>query len=222
MSVAKITPVVDGSGLKNTLEKEVIRSLAKDARFQLCGKNVLLVCGMDRFGMAEALEEAGCKVTYGDLIFSLDKDQPIRSIDELEEYAERLLPEVVKLPIGFIYPIGKKQESPPELKYTKYYDEAEIICGDFHFIRKFMPPRMDGKIIITNTVTSDDIADLKERGLSILVTTTPELGGRSFGTNVIEAVFITLLQKKWDEVRPEDYLDLIRRLDLKPRIEVFN
>lgn len=222
MEAVKKTPVVDGSGLKNTLEREVVKYLRDKGPFSLKGKKVLMVSGMDRFGMAESLTQAGCRMVYGDLIFALDKDQPITTLEELEVYADKLLPDICKLPISFIYPTGKKQEAAPEPKYSRYYDEADIIAGDFHFIRKYLPPRMGGKVILTNTVTKDDIEDLRKRGVSWLVTTTPEFQGRSFGTNVLEAALLAILGKKWEEVMPEDYLKLIKQLDLKPRIEKLN
>ncbi len=219
MQIVKNTPVVDGSGLKNTLERETIRYLSDQGILDFKGAKVLMVCAMDRFGMAEALEEVGANVVYGDMIFSLGIDKPITSLDELEDYAEKLLPEVCKLPISMVYPVGNKQkEIEPKEMTNPYYEAAEIIAGDFHFIRRRMPSDLKGKVVITNTVTERDVKELKKRGVRLLVTTTPELEGRSFGTNVLEAVFITLVGKPWDEVQPEDYLKLISRLDLKPRI----
>jgi len=222
MEAVKTTPVVDGSGLKNTLEREVVSFLTRDDRFKLKGKKVLMVSAMDRFGMAMALHQAGCKMIYGDLIFALGLDKPITSLDELEEYADKLLPEVGKLPIGFLYPVGKKQESVPEEKYTKYYQAAAIIAGDFHFIRRYLPPSLPGKIILTNTVTRNDIEELKQIGINYLITTTPEFDGRSFGTNVLEAALLARLGKRWEDVTPQDYLDLIHKLNFSPRIEKLN
>jgi len=217
-----LTPVVDGSGLKNTLEREVIKYMQGDQRFSFPGKTVLMVCAMDRFGMAEAFMDAGCSMIFGDLMFALGKDTPIYSIDELADYAEKLLPEISKLPIGFIYPIGKKQELQPEEKYTEYYDRSDYIAGDYHFIRKHLPPALSGKTIVTNTITSVDMEELRNRGARYLVTTTPEFEGRSFGTNVLEAILLTILDKKWEDVTAGDYLSLISRLNLKPRIVELN
>jgi hypothetical protein len=223
-NVVKKTRVVDGSGLKNTLERKVIEELQQDSRFKFEGKKTLLVCGMDRFGMAESLVNAGCDMIFGDLIFALDVDKPLKTLEELDEQAEKLLPEISKLPIGMLYPIGKKQETYAELeeKHLKYYDWAEIIAGDFHYIRRFMPLDLKNKIIITNTVTKEDVATLKERGISYLVTTTPNLEGRSFGTNVLEGVLLSILDKEWEDVTEGDYLDLIMKLDLHPRILELN
>ncbi len=132
-----------------------------------------------------------------------------------------LLPVISQLPFKYLYPTGEKQES-VTTKYESYYRENEIIAGDFHFIRKYMPPELPGKIIITNTVTKDDLEMLRERGVAVLITTTPELQGRSFGTNVMEGVLISILGKKVDEVTPEDYGELLDRLQLKPRLEILN
>jgi hypothetical protein len=221
-NAVKSTPVVDGSGLKNTLERAVVNYLEKDPRFSLREKKVLMVCAMDRFGMAEAFVDAGCVMLFGDLIFALDKDQPISTLDELADYAEKLLPEISKLPIGFIYPIGKKQDNAPEEKYSHYYHDADYIAGDYHFIRKYLPVDLSGKIIVTNTVTQQDVAALEERRARYLVTTTPEFEGRSFGTNVLEAIFMTFMNKPWEEVKGEDYRELIEKLQLKPRVVELN
>jgi hypothetical protein len=216
------TPVVDGSGLKNTLERETVRQLADHpALGGLRGKKVLLVCAMDRFGMAEALEEAGANTVYGDMIFSLGLDKPILTLDELEQRARKLLPEITKLPISMVYPTGKKQEviEPDELT-RPYFEEAEIIAGDFHIMRRRFPNSLAGKGILTNTVTAGDIEELKKRGVAWLVTTTPEIDGRSYGTNVLEAALLAVLEKSWDSVTPQDYLALMASSGLTSRVQI--
>jgi len=50
---------------------------------------------------------------------------------------------------------------------------------------------------LTNTTTSENVEELKKRGVSLLITTTPVIEGRSFGTNVLEGVFTALLGKTW-------------------------
>jgi hypothetical protein len=218
LEAAKVTPIVDGSGLKNTLEREAIRFMQDELAIDLRGKRVLMVSALDRFGMAQALVDAGADVLFGDFIFALDKDMPVRDLHAFETLAEKYLPDACKLPFQFFYPTGKKQEKPPEPKYPQYYEQAEIIAGDFHFMRQFMPDRLDGKIVLTNTVTQGNIEELAARGISMLITTTPEIAGRSFGTNVLEAALLALLGKRWSDVVPADYERLLRALRLKPRV----
>ena len=219
LNAVKKTPVVDGSGLKNTLERETIRYLQDRGIIDFRGTRVLMVSALDRFGMAQALVAAGADVTFGDFIFALGIDKPVRSLEEFEALAEKYLPDACKLPFQFFYPTGKKQEKPPEPKFPLYYREADVIAGDFHFIRQHMPDDLGGKIVLTNTVTPANVEELRSRGVRTLVTSTPNLGGRSFGTNVMEAALLALLGKKWEEVSSRDYLDLLARLEFKPRVE---
>ena len=222
LEAAKVTPVVDGSGLKNTLEREAVRFMQDELHVDLHGKKILMVSALDRFGMAQALVEAGADVLFGDFIFALDLDKPVRGLPEFEELAERYLPDACKLPFQFFYPTGKKQEKPPEPKYPQYYEEADIIAGDFHFMRQFMPEHLDGKIVLTNTVTPGNLDELRARGVKTLITTTPDFEGRSFGTNVIEAALLALLGKKWSDVQPSDYETVLHELHLRPRVVELN
>jgi hypothetical protein len=218
LEAVKTTPVADGSGLKNTLERAAVRFLQDDLGVDLRGRKVLMVSALDRFGMAQALVDAGADVMFGDFIFALDLDKPVRDLAEFETLAERYLPDACKLPFQFFYPTGKKQDRPPQPKYAEYYAEADVIAGDFHFMRQFMPERLDGKLVLTNTVTERDVDELRARGVARLVTTTPAFSGRSFGTNVIEAALLALLGKRWTDVTPGDYERVLRELALKPRV----
>lgn len=214
---ASKTPIVDGSGLKNTLERRVIRYLNENTDL-LLGKKVLVVSGLDRFGMAEALEQSDCEVAYGDVTFTLGVPVLIRNKKTLDLLAGLLLPLITQLPIKVVYPTGSKQEIITP-KYEKFYKWADVIAGDFHFVRKYMPNDLAGKIIITNTVTAKNVDELRERGVRTLITTTPELEGRSFGTNVMEATLVAWSGKRPDVLTEADYNALLDRLQFKPRIQ---
>lgn len=220
---ARKTPVVDGSGLKHTLERRVVRWLDREGGMPLRGRRVLLVSAVDRFGMAEAMVEAGAELVMGDLIFALGIPVPLRSLRAVDRLARLALPVLCRLPFTMLYPTGEKQEKVSGgPKYSKYFDQADIIAGDFHFIRRYMPPSLSGKVVLTNTVTASDVTLLKERGVRTLVTTTPELGSRSFGTNVMEAVLVALSGKTSEQLTPGDYESLLDRLGFRPRVERLN
>ena len=213
----KSTPVLDGSGLKNSLERRLIRKLAGEGTIDFKNKKVFLVCGVDRFGMAEALQEVGAKLTFGDLLFGLGFNKPLRSLKALASWAKVLAPVVTRLPVSWLYPMGKEQQKRTP-KFSQYFLENDIIAGDFHFIRKFMPEKLPGKTIITNTVTAADRAMLKEAGVKLLVTTTPSLEGRSFGTNVMEALLVALKGAK-ASLSADEYIALLDKYKIEASIE---
>jgi hypothetical protein len=215
---ARQTPVVCGAGLKDTLERFVVGEL--EGLVGWSGRKVLLTSGADRFGMAEALAAHGADLVFGDLIFLLGLPVPMRSLKALERSARLLGPLAVKLPFTWLYPTGDKQESTQSGRGQRYFAWAEAIAGDFHFVRRYMPEDLRGKVILTNTTTADDIELLRAHGVKTLITTTPRFSGRSLATNLLEAAFVAVAGKH--PLTPEDYRNLIREAGLKPDVLELN
>ena len=195
---ATATPVVDGSGIKAVWEPLVVEQLAAD-RILKPGQTALMVSALDRYPMAAALEAAGLHLVCGDLMFSARIDYPIRTLAELAELGQRLVPEMVKLPFQRLYPVGSEQEAEPDPRFLRHFQDADVVAGDFHFIRRYLAGRLDGKVMLTTSTTADDVEMLLARGLATLVTTSPRLMGRTYGTNVLEAALVAV-----SGVRAED------------------
>jgi hypothetical protein len=155
-------------------------------------------------------------------MFALGLPIPVRSIRTVHIMARLLLPLMVQLPISVYYPLGDEQDKQPEPKYQRFYEEADIIAGDFIQVWSHLPDDLSGKVIITNTTTAQNVEELQRRNLHILVTNTPRLAGRSFGTNVMEAMCRCLIDKPDNEIGPDDFVDLIERIPLKPQVHVLN
>ena len=213
---ARRTPIVDGSGLKNTLERRAIEYLSANTDLFRKQKKVLMTSAMDRLGMAQALEKAGCSMAYGDVAFVLNLPVTLKSLKQLALAARLLAPFVVQMPFSWIYPIGDKQKV-NKPRHARFFHEADIIAGDFHFIRRYMPTPLPGKTIITNTVTGADLQFLRECRLKTLVTTTPEMEGRSFGTNIMEALLVCLAGSS-GALTEQNYNMMLDKLNLAPRI----
>ncbi len=215
------TPMVDGTELKWELERHAVHSLNEQPGFALRGRKVLVTCALDRFGMAQGFIELGADILFGDAMMAIDLPLPIHSTKTLKRMADVFMPVVSRLPFSMIYPTGDKQRE-TTAKYRKYFDAAEIIAGDYLYIQKHMPDDLTGKAILTNTVTSENVEQMRRRGLSLLVTSTPAMEGRSFGTNVLQACFVALLERSPEQIASAEYLDLMRRAGFSHRIERFD
>ena len=210
------TPVVDGSGLKNTLESHIVPAMIECLGPALGSGRVLLTAAVDRFGMTRSFFAHDYEVVCADMMFALGLPIAIRSMKGLRTLARILLPIVGRLPISVLYPTGDKQDQIVP-KFTKYYQWATVIGGDCHYIKQHMPDDLSGKVIVTNTTTETDMALFRDRGVKTVVTTTPILEGRSFGTNMMEAALTAVSGKK----RPLTFAELesmLANLKLKPTI----
>lgn len=216
----KQTPCTDGGIFKMVMERRVFQLAEPQIRQPISPRKAMMTLAVDRYGMAESLASAGLDVIFCDLMFALGLPLPIRGLKQLRLAASLLAPVLRLAPISMMYPTGQNQdENVP--KYEKWFHYGPVIAGDFLYIRRHMPLDLSGKIIVTNTTTPDDVELLASRGAAYLVTSTPRLDGRSFGTNVIEAALIAYA----GQGRPltETELDkVIKDLDLKPTVQALN
>lgn len=218
----KRTPFVDGGGLKASWERWLITDYLPNRKgLSFRGRKVLLVSSVDRYGMAEAFTAAGADVIFGDFIFALGIPIPLRSLTSVKILAAMLLPVLTKLPIRFLYPTGKKQEEIIP-RHQWYYAWGDVLAGDFHLIRRYMPDDLRGKIVLTQTVTSTDVAELRRRGVWMLITDGPDMGGRSFATNVLQGIIVAVTGRRPEDISSQEYLQLALRAGFEPRIEVLN
>jgi hypothetical protein len=139
---------------------------------------------------------------------------------QLKTLAAILMPLVGRLPFSWVYPTGEKQEQRVP-KYQHFYRWATVIAGDCHYVKRHMPDDMTGKVIVTNTTTPDDVDLFEKCGVKYLVTTTPVLDGRSFGTNMMEAALVAISGKGRPLTQPE-YKDLLAQLDFEPQLQELN
>ena len=218
----KKTPVVDGGGLKNTLENRAPAFV--DAKIgdyiNAHGRKVMITAGVDRWGLSKSFVEAGYETVFCDLMFVLGLPLPIRSLGGLKTLASILIPIVTRFPFEWLYPTGEKQEK-REPKFVEWYKWATVIAGDCHYVKSHMPDDMQGKVIVTNTTTPEDVELFRKCGVKYLVTTTPVLEGRSFGTNMMEAALVAASGKgrplTWPELN-----ELLDTLKLEPQLQELN
>lgn len=218
-SAATVTPIVDGSGLKGAVEADVVRFMAEDLGLDLRGKHVLMTSAVDRWGMTEGFYDAGCEMICGDLLYALGIPVMLRDKAALERTIHMIAPIAAQLPFKWLYETEADETSAVDTqsRHAGLYRDADIIAGDYKYVRRWMPEDMTGKWVVTNTTTEGDVEFLRSRGTELLVTSTPRLEGRSFGTNVIEATMVAL-DGATSALAPERYMELLRATGFTPDV----
>jgi hypothetical protein len=218
----KQTPLVDGAGLKNTLENRVAGFIdAKiGAYVREKGRKAFITLGADRWGMSKSFLEAGYECAFGDLMFGLGLPFVVHSEAAIKRFAALLMPIAGRLPFKWVYPTGEKQEERIP-KWERWYQWGTVVAGDCHYVKRHMPNQMEGKVIATNTTTPADVDLFQRTGVKYLVTSTPVLEGRSFGTNMMEAALIAVSGKGRALDRSE-LNAMLDRLGFEPQIQEIN
>ncbi len=211
------TPVLDGRGLKYTLERQCMRHIEAQLGNAIQPKRALVNVGVDRYGMAQSLIEAGYNTIFGDLQFGLGLPIPLKGLRTLDVLLRLLSPIASRLPIRMIYPTGEKQHHTVP-RFTRWYRWATVIAGDCGYTKRHMPASLPGKTILTNSTTEEDVARFQQAGARYLVTTTPRFDGRSFGTNMLEGALVAVAGRG-RRLSHAELEAMIADLDLHPHIQ---
>jgi hypothetical protein len=212
------SPVVDGRGLKHTLERrvfELARPLLGETPHFRCA---FLPLAADRLGLASAVAEVSDELICGDLMVGLGIPIPIRGLERYRRIARLLLPIVSYMPLRMIYYGSKGESAGP--KYQRIWQQADLLAGDFLFMSRYLPQDLSGKTVVTNTTTPENLTLLQARGVRQVITTTPRYDGRSFGTNVMEAT-LTAYAGKGRPLSDAELNELIDELDFRPAVQTF-
>lgn len=216
----KVTPYVDGGGLKGTLERQLAPFIDRRFGRELPARRALIASAVDRYGMASSFADSGYECLFGDLMFSLGIPIPLHSLRSVKILAALLIPIVGRLPFEWFYPTGHEQEV-RKPKWPRTFEWAWVVAGDALYIKRRMPDSLPGRIIATNTTTPADVAFFRQAGIRAVVSSTPILDGRTFGTNMMEAALVAVAGKgrplTHDELR-----ELLAQLKMEPQVQVLN
>jgi hypothetical protein len=212
-----------------------------ESRLDLAGRTILFSSVLDRWALAEALHKRGARVLVGDAAFALRLPVLFPGLNWFHPFAVSMLPALRRLPLSFLYPLGRRRQEPrPGLEGA--FAGAEVLAGDFHFLRSRLPARLDGRWVIATGLDEADLALLAARGVSLVVelgpvvpacpasvvdgsgpgaariTAAPAGARRGLSANLAEALVVAPSGQNPSALGPEGMLAWCRRLGFHPTV----
>jgi len=219
-SIAKKTPVVDGSGVQATMERWAVR-LAADAEPGIWArKHVLMVPLTNHHGLAQALGQYTDSVRHADPIvyFALPDPIGIGRSAALGTIAKPALAQMKDFSFSQLFPAPGSAGVP---RSTAPFQWADVLAGDMGSIRRYAPKSLKGKWVVTENASNDDIADLTARGVEGIVTTIPPLGDAPLSQHcaaTFEACLVAIRPTADTPLTENTYLNLMADLHWQPGI----
>ncbi|MEN9938519.1 MAG: hypothetical protein RLZZ387_5098 [Chloroflexota bacterium] len=199
---ARRTPVVSGGLIKQTLDRWCVQEANRASKGLFNYRRILVTSGIDRYALSQALGQYEAELRFADpIIHSGVQWLPVpRSIGQLDLYAATTLPVTVLLPYKVLHPVALGQEG-HDPRGESHFRWADVVAGDFAYIRHFAPRDLSGKVIVTDDPSRAEIEDLRARGVTTLVTLSPRLeadddaeAGRYVSADVLEGIAVALLE----------------------------
>lgn len=220
-AAANHTPVLDGSGVRPMLERwgTILADRAQPGIFSR--KRVLMVPGLNHDGLAHALSRRGCTVRYADpvVFFGMPHLPGVGSPATLPQAAAPTLERLKAAPFHRVVP---RPGTPGSPRAAAPFAWADVLAGEIGAIRRYAPATLHRKTIIVEWASEDDLADLRARGASIVVSLlaglVPADGLSRWSTAAVEALLVALRPNPDAPLTEDTYLDLLAEIDWSPAI----
>ncbi|MBF0205169.1 MAG: dehydrogenase, partial [Desulfamplus sp.] len=217
------TPVTTGETLRRVSHEWSIRH----AQFQL-GNNfftnarVLFCSGMASEKIANVIAEYTNNLNFADPLFENSIPKILTSIESLNNYAQRIHRPLSWIPGKNIMSEQKQLKTVNSFVLKRAVKNSTVIVipyNDFHeYVNCFNEGELNDKVVITTTAYEDRIQILKEKGVSMIIDTTPKTIDRVVGVAVQEALMVSALDIPKTLGLKDDLLEIISEQNLEPRI----
>jgi predicted amino acid dehydrogenase len=220
-AASRQTPVVDGAGVRGILERWGVTLADRAQPGIFSQKRVLMVPGLNHDGLAQALGRRGAAIRYADplIYFGLPDVPGVGSQRTLAQVAGPTLEQLKQASFRLLMPRPAACDAPLT---TGAFTWADILAGDIGAIRRNAPDTLQHKTIVVEAATAEDLADLRRRGVAIVVellsSIVPGAGLSTWSAATTEAL-LTAVRANPDAPLTEDtYLDMLADIEWVPDI----
>jgi len=217
------TPVTSGDTLRQVCHEWALRHI----QFKL-GNNyfnnarVLFLSGMDNSTLGRVMAEFTDNLLFADPILEYGFSRFLTSYPELEQYADRRQAIYQWIPGRKWY---QRAEAVRERSRRILLEEVRratlVVVPSFDFYRFVSDLGLQdlrGKVVITSNAYEDRVQFLQQRGVDLIIDTTPMVLGRLVGVSMLEAMAIVALKKPKYQLTNDDLLEMISDQRLDPRL----
>ena len=216
------TPVTMGSALRNVSHEWSLRHIEFEFGHYFDNARVLFLSGVTNYKIAKVMSEFTDNLTFADPILKNGISKFLNSLGDLDLYASGIHEVLKWVPSkrvsSWVMPVRVWNE----YIIQKALQRAHIIVvpsyGFFRYLEKTTLEELGGKTVITSTAYDDRVEFLKDRGVEVIIDTTPKVLERVVGINVLEALILAALGKRQDQITDDDLLEVISDQGMDPRV----
>lgn len=209
-------PVTTGARLADILQEWAVRHVQNALGSFFTNANVLFFSGMSNLKLAQTMREYTQNVSFADPLLQLGIPKLLTSLDALRLYSagahhvlDWALPGVLA--------------SDPVKEWNRFLlrkaiHGATVVVAPVQDLDNFNREDLDGKTVVTSTVSDERLARLGEKGVAMVVDGSPFLFDHVIAPSLLDAMIIAATGKRPGQILEDDYLEILTRLEVEPRI----
>ena len=214
-SVTRI-PVTTGGRLSDILQEWALRHVQARLGDYFNNARVLFFSGTTNYKLALAMSEYTQNLQFADPLLQLGVPKLLNSLDALELYTSgaHYVLDWIPSDVMSLAPIREWTR----FALRKAMQDATVVVAPVHELDRFGAEELSGKTIITSTVNESRIAQFKTKGVDLVIDGAPAIFDHVLSPSVLDAMIIAAIGKDPDDILEDDYLEIITKLELEPRL----
>lgn len=183
---------------------------------------VFFFSGVTSRSIARVMSEYTQNLMFADPLIESGVPKFIKNMKDLGRYTDHLRGLLNLIP-------GKNSvaDSEPVRTLTDHLmrqsiEKSQILVVPHRQFYRYLDPyaleELNGKTVITSTAYDDRVDYLKEKGVDVIIDTTPKLLKNVAGVSVLEAILMVAMDISQGKGRNEELLEIISTMKMDPRI----
>lgn len=212
------SPLSTGARLADLMLEWAVRRAQAEAGRIFDNARVLFFDGVAQQKVAQALAEVTPNLRFADPVRQLGVPKLLGSLDALALYAQGAH--------------AAAQWVPPRLMNTdllgRWADHtmrhalahAHVVVAPVHELDRYGLQELAGKIVVTTTVGDERLAQLRDKGVELVIDAAPQLSGHALDPALLDAMILATTGREAGALLDDDYLAILSEsdLDLAPRL----
>ena len=217
------TPVATGETLRTVGHEWSLRHIQfKFGNNYFTNAKVFFFSGVVSHSIARVMAEYTDNLIFADLLLENSVPKFIHTIKDLDLYAGPVRSAMDWIPGKRFVADAAPLRSLSDNLMRKVVRDAHILVVphyQFHaYLDHYTIEELKGKTIISSTVYEDRVAYLKDKGVDVIIDTTPNILEKVVGVSALEALLFAALDIEQDQGSEDDLLEVISDMEMSPRI----
>ncbi len=217
------TPVTSGRTLRKVGHEWSLRHIQfKFGNNYFNNARVFFFSGVESRSIARVMAEYTANLKFADPLLDSGVPKFINNLKDLDLYAKRLRSALHWIPGKGLFASSEPVRSMTDYLMRQAIEKSHILVVPHSDFFKYLDPYtvedLHRKTVITSTAHDDRIDYLKDKGVSVIIDTTPKLLKSVVGVSVLEALLMLAVDIGQGEDQDDELLEIISNTEMAPRV----
>jgi len=215
------TPVTTGDTLRKVGHEWSLRHIQfKFGNNYFNNARVFFFSGVASLSIARVMAEYTENLQFADPLLESGVPKFINNLKDLSLYTGHLRSAMNWIPGKDVVASSEPVRAMSDYLMRKAIQDAHILvvphADFFRFLDHYTSEELNRKTVITSTAYDDRIDYLKDKGVSVVIDTTPKLLENTVGVSVLEALLMVAFDIGQEDDRDDELLEIISNLQMDP------